>query len=118
MIKPQTAINKLYEWVRFHSRNGDYQDTLAYFDRLNKVLDQIELYKWHDLKSDPDDLPTKDGFYLVYAPSYKPGSSRGKQVVHKGYMFSRYQSGKWSIEVGYYERPNCVRAWREIEKVR
>lgn len=117
MIRPRTAINKLYEWVRLHSRN-DYQETLPYFDRLNKVLEQIERFKWHDLKENPDDLPSKDGFYLVYAPSYKGGSSVSKEKVNGGYMFSRFKGGKWSIEVGYYERPNCVRAWREIEKVR
>ena len=117
MIRFDTAINKLYEWVRFHSRNGDYEETTAYFERLRKELKRIERYRWHDLKENPDDLPKEDGFYLVYAPSYKGGSSKTKQKVKGGYMFSRFLHGKWSIEVGYYERPNCVRAWKEIEKV-
>ena len=118
MIRFDTAINKLYDWVRFHSRNGDYEETTVYFDRLKKELKLLQRYRWHDLKLDPYDLPEEEGFYLVYAPSYQPGSSKAKEKVRGGYMFSKFKSGQWSIEVGYYERPHCVRAWREIEKVR
>ena len=118
MIRFDTAINKLYDWVRFHSKNEDYKEVLVYFDRLKQELKRIQKYRWHDLKLHPEDLPTEDGFYLVYAPSYRPGSSRAKEKVKGGYMFSKFQRGKWSIETGYYERPNCVRAWKEIEKVR
>lgn len=118
MIHIDVAVRKIYEWVRFHSKNSEYEKLLPYFDRINDFIEERRRYRWHDLKADPEDLPTKDGFYLVYAPSYKPGSSKGKEKVNGGYMFSRYKSRVWSIEVGYYERPHCVRAWREIEKVR
>ena len=59
-------------------------------------------------------LPEEDGHYIVYAPSYSGGSSSGKEI-HNGVMFSRFKSGKWSIEVGYHKRPNCVKAWIPIE---
>ena len=55
--------------------------------------------------------PKKDGTYIVYAPDYIGGSSSAKEC-HNGVMFSKYKSGKWSIEHGYYSRPNCVKAWR------
>ena len=54
-------------------------------------------------------LPEKDGYYLVYAPTYRGGSSSAKEN-HDGIMFSRFKNGKWSIEHGYYEREGCVRA--------
>ena len=59
-------------------------------------------------------LPEEDGHYIVYAPSYSGGSSSGKEI-HNGVMFSRFKSGKWSIEVGYHKRPNCVKAWMPID---
>ncbi len=58
-------------------------------------------------------LPRKDGVYLVYAPYYTGGSSTAKEN-HEGIMFSRYKNKKWSIEHGYYKRPNCVRAWMPL----
>ena len=58
-------------------------------------------------------LPSEDSTYLVYAPSYKGGSSTAKEK-HNGVMFSKYKNGKWSIEHGYYSRPNCVIAWMPL----
>ena len=58
-------------------------------------------------------LPEEDGYYIVYAPSYRGGSSSGKEI-HNGAMFSRFKSGKWSIEIGYHKRPNCVKAWMPL----
>lgn len=118
MIHVKTALTKMYEWVRLHSRGGDYKETLPYFDRLTELYEEREKYRWHDLKKHPEDLPNAEGHYLVYAPTYKGGSSKTKEVANGGYMFSRYKKGAWSIEVGYYPRPNCVRAWKEIEPVR
>ena len=58
-------------------------------------------------------LPEENGTYLVFAPSYRGGSSSGLDVIN-GIMFSRFKSGKWSIEHGYYNRPNCVIAWQPL----
>lgn len=60
-------------------------------------------------------LPEEDGVYIVYAPYYFGGSSSAKEN-HKGIMFSKYKNGKWSIEHGYYKRPNCVQAWMPLPK--
>lgn len=57
--------------------------------------------------------PKNEGTYLVYAPGYMGGSSSSKEN-HNGVMFSNYKNGKWSIEHGYYKRPNCVKAWRPL----
>ena len=56
-----------------------------------------------------------DGVYLVYAPEYRGGSSRSKEH-HNGVMFASFKGGKWSIEHGYYSRPNCVIAWMPLPK--
>ena len=60
-------------------------------------------------------LPEENGVYLVYAPDYRGGSSRGKEW-HDGIMFASFKNGKWSIEHGYYSRPNCVIAWMPLPK--
>ena len=60
-------------------------------------------------------LPEENGTYLVYAPDYRGGSSRGKEW-HDGIMFAIFKAGKWSIEHGYYSRPNCVIAWMPLPK--
>lgn len=57
--------------------------------------------------------PKNEGPYLVYAPDYRGGSSSAKEN-YNGVMFSKYKNGKWSIEHGYYERSNCVKAWRPL----
>ena len=57
----------------------------------------------------------EDGTYIVYAPEYRGGSSRSKEH-HNGVMFASFKSGKWSIEHGYYSRPNCVIAWMPLPK--
>lgn len=57
--------------------------------------------------------PKKDGVYIVYAPNYSGGSSSAKEW-HDGVMFSNYKKGKWSIEHGYYKRPNCAKAWMPL----
>jgi hypothetical protein len=62
-----------------------------------------------------DRLPKTPGWYLVYAPNYFGGSSGGKQSCN-GLMFSKFSTkGKWSIEVGYHERPGCVTHWAPLE---
>lgn len=66
--------------------------------------------EWISVK---DRLPEQDGWYLVYAPWYSGGSSSGLKNV-KGNMFSAFKSGKWSIEAGYYKRPDCVKAWMPL----
>ena len=58
-------------------------------------------------------LPDTDGAYLVYAPTYTGGSSSSLDCIG-GIMFSRFKHEKWSIESGYYKRPNCVTHWMPI----
>ena len=57
----------------------------------------------------------EDGVYLVYAPDYQGGSSSSKEW-HDGVMFAKRKNGKWSVEHGYYSRPNCVKAWMPLPK--
>lgn len=57
-----------------------------------------------------EQLPENDGWYLVYAPDYRGGSSSGLKCID-GKMFCKFAKGKWSIEHGYYNRPGCVTHW-------
>ena len=64
-------------------------------------------------------LPTEPGWYLVYAPSYRRGSSAGHES-HNGILFSKYtipKNGKagWSVELAGWNG-NCVRAWAPLPK--
>ena len=58
--------------------------------------------------------PEEKGPYFVYAPSYRGGSSSGKESA-RGVMISKWTGKHWSIEVGYYKRPGCVTHWMPIE---
>lgn len=60
-----------------------------------------------------DKLPTEQGYYLVYAPSYCGGSSSSKEKINN-VMFSKWNGKSWSIESGYYKRPGCVMFWQPL----
>ena len=67
----------------------------------------------NDWISVKDRLPTDNNPYLVFAPMYQGGSS-SSQKNYGGVMFATYTNGNWSIEVGYYKRPNCVTHWMPL----
>ena len=84
---------------------------------LEAVLDDVESMPTIEIEPQwipcGERLPAENGTYLVYAPDYRGGSSRGKEW-HGGIMFAKFKGGKWSIEHGYYSRPNCVKAWMPL----
>lgn len=78
--------------------------------------------RWHDLRKDPDDLPTKDGYYLcTFEDSIKP------EVWC--YFDDAKSFGEWRTDYHYEldscpietyfepfdEEENSVIAWRHIE---
>lgn len=90
----------------------DHVEMCAWREELND--DGCEFYSEGDQWIPVSErLPDKNGHYLVYAPTYRGGSSSAKEN-HDGIMFSRFSNGKWSIEHGYYERINCVIAWMPL----
>ena len=68
--------------------------------------------RWHSMEDNGP--PEENGPYFVYAPSYRGGSSSGKESA-RGVMISKWTGKHWSIEVGYYKRPGCVTHWMPIE---
>ena len=68
--------------------------------------------RWHSMEDNGP--PEENGLYFVYAPSYRGGSSSGKESA-RGVMISKWTGKHWSIEVGYYKRPGCVTHWMPIE---
>lgn len=92
--------------------------TARYMDRmLAHVLDAVDHAPTIDAVPHwipcEERLPSEEGPYIVYAPTYRGGSSTAKEN-HGGIMFSKWKNSKWSIEHGYYERPNCVLAWMPL----
>ena len=89
----------------------DYPDKgKVQWDRvMHKAITVLSESDWNPC-SEP---PKNEGPYLVYAPDYRGGSSGAKEN-YNGVMFSKYKNGKWSIEHGYHERPDCVKAWRPL----
>lgn len=93
--------------VRFGRTNGK----TAYAEALQMAVKALEEPQWRPCSEPPEE----DGVYIVYAPTYSGGSSSAKEC-HDGVMFSKYKNGKWSIEHGYYSRPNCVKAWKPLDE--
>ena len=80
---------------------------------MEKHLDEIPAASpWHSMEDNGP--PEEKGPYFVYAPSYRGGSSSGKES-ERGVMISKWTGKHWSIEVGYYKRPGCVTHWMPIE---
>lgn len=102
-----------------------YDDDLTLWKRWSVILAERTAYKYDvvdapTVDAEPCWIPCserlpEDGVYLVYAPDYQGGSSSSKEF-HDGVMFAKRKNGKWSIEHGYYSRPNCVKAWMPLPK--
>lgn len=86
-------------------------------DRLNRLKEDRNVNNiaacnhwsgWHDLKEDPEDLPTKEENEYLVAWRRAP------------YMDIYYEVGSWEFIEGYgygfhYSHSECIIAWREIE---
>ena len=84
-------------------------------NKLGRELEKLKTAQPEPQWMPRSEPPEEDGVYIVYAPTYSGGSSSAKEC-HDGVMFSKYKNGKWSIEHGYYSRPNCVKAWKTLDK--
>ena len=120
LISRQAAIDalekvaELYPWRVPGDRDSYSQYNEAWQDALNRADSEIEaLSSAQQWILCSEQLPGADGTYLVYAPDYKGGSSSSKEC-HDGVMFSKFKNMKWSVEHGYYARPNCVMAWMPL----
>lgn len=60
-----------------------------------------------------DRLPDEPGWYMVYAPTYRGGSSTSREN-HDGIMFAKWSGKNWSVERCYYNRPGCVEKWMPL----
>lgn len=90
-VSKDEAKSALSAAFAFHSYAGP--TACAVIDRLPPA-DVEEKRRWHDLRSDPDDLPEKQGTYLIvtnqgkvvsatYAPNFKKfNGSAGKSATH------------------------------------
>ena len=108
-IDKQTMLDLIIEAKRMDPETGSFSEWLAEYlvDHLPTLTPPNE---WVSVE---DRLPDTDGAYLVYAPTYTGGSSSSLDCIG-GIMFSRFKHEKWSIESGYYKRPNCVAHWMPI----
>ena len=109
LIKREDAINAVEMFFEdAFIEDGDVHCT----DMVYEINHIPTASPWHRVENG---LPDKVGSYLVYAPTYRGGSSSAKECK-AGVMFARWlKGGHWSIEVGYYKRPGCVTHWMPIE---
>ena len=108
------AIEPEYNMDEWCTDCKEYDHERHCCPRFNRVIretvDEVKSNQWIPCS---EKMPESDGTYLVYAPDYQGGSSSAKEW-HNGVMFAKFKHGKWSVEVGYYNRPGCVRAWMPI----
>lgn len=78
-------------------------------DTAIEVMEKAEKYRWHDLREDPDDLPSRRNMYMCFAEGdfvIEDGSVvHGKYPVIVPFPFSEYGS-RYNFKVV---------VWREIE---
>ena len=69
--------------------------------------------RWRDVNKE---LPTREGWYLVWAPRYTRGSSSSSREVIEGrYMFVKFRPNykfQWAIECQYDK--NLVEFWMPL----
>ena len=94
------------KWLKgFDNTKIGVKSVAEIFDEIAEMINDA----WFSVK---DRLPEAKGTYLVYAPGYKRGSSRG-QPNHNGIMFSYWNGNAWSIELagGYRYLKPLVKYW-------
>lgn len=113
-IDANVAMKKILEYMEdFPNANTRLAACRAILSMLGDENQIPALTPPNEWVSVEDRLPDTDGAYLVYAPTYTGGSSSSLDCIG-GIMFSRFKHEKWSIESGYYKRPNCVTHWMPI----
>ena len=68
-----------------------------------EALEKAEKYRWHDLRKNPNDLPTKDGTYWVHG-KWSIGKTREGECDYKAH------NGYFIIAQNF----NVI-AWKEVE---
>lgn len=105
-----------YECLRSGATKEEYKgETLMSYevveminDCIDNALETVDKYRWHDLRKNPDDLPTKDGLYAI-ATLYDTDLTD----VGFGEWENMYGYGSgWSALTPSYGK---IIAWKEIE---
>lgn len=91
------ALEKLYEDI------GPLTDKEEWKKLILGLLDKQAKYEWHDLRKNPDDLPIKNGRYLVLEEINQFGTL--------GYNIRGFYKNRKLFDV------MGVVAWREIERL-
>ena len=104
------------ETMKKCAKNPENEQALLCYRYAQRILEEAPTVEppspWHSMEDNGP--PEENGPYFVYAPSYRGGSSSGKEIA-RGVMISKWTGKHWSIEVGYYKRPGCVTHWMPIE---
>lgn len=72
-------------------------------------------YRWHDIRKNPEDLPTKDGRYLVFAKCRKKGRYGRESEPYVDYLIANFSEFADGCHFFGDTRTDLVIAWREIE---
>ena len=88
-------------------------------NNISKDMGKLELNAtWISVN---DELPSKTGWYLVFAPNYMGGSSSALGSCD-GIMFSKFTCAKngnksWSVESKPWRNGGCVKYWMELPAI-
>lgn len=80
-------------------------------DLLESMSEKSEKHKWHDLRKNPEDLPTKDGDYMCMVNATQHPE---RPMTYEPWDLGIKGGNKWRDFSGYVF-DHFVIAWREIE---
>lgn len=87
---------------------------------LQKVVEHLEKYKWHDLRKNPDDLPKEEHEVEVIANMLCKWDKQYREFTIRMRYIRKIMYGKpigWGVGYPYnfdFETDHVI-AWREIE---
>lgn len=106
----EEAKIKILEWACWYNNDFGcyhYERNICNDCEVRVALYAIEKqikYRWHDLREDPFDLPSKTDLYLIaYKAPYNDKIYTNLEVYHQ-------QEDEWGTPMGYE-----VVAWKELE---
>lgn len=99
------VLDDLYECGKLSE--DDYNNLFRWINKANRA----EKYRWHDLKEDPNDLPTAERLVIILHKDGYLVSMRCREfdTIYGGYT----GPVKWDLPM--YSNQADVRAWRYIE---
>lgn len=113
-----TEKPKAFNYANYEKAIGDLVDiTKKYGDlkaEYDKLKEKAEMYRWHDLRKDPEDLPENNEFVLV-AVRYATDKGNEEPCYFVGECYDGYWETCMHHDCMDVDDGDKVIAWRYIE---